>query len=391
MDSLVCNKKKDGDSGCANQVSRLRTMPLIELVSEIVNKSDPGALHEIHNNRTIFRYHNGPPLLMVQYLTALKKETTEKSFSNFNTHEVSDKAYDLTLDKFNNMPEPTTKILCGNKKNGNQVKQDGSDCRLYYQAFLRRCAKSFRKRSPQNEIAREIQAAGILQGLVKRHYYRSLLEAERSLNPFRSRYNWKIRGVTLTVYLPVSIEGTKRREWLEGNIKDSDPHRRGEKERIQAIINCSFTNQRMVRIEDENDIADSKDHSITCLDKDKKTSLAEIVAQEKADNINKQRPAVRAIGKKKLKQLILRVFNEITDKDYADGKVAQGVLSKSAFSRFAGSKWKKNGHNVPDLWRNTAYVLSKNASFNKIAAKYKEQISLALNGNDQQDENKGEI
>ena len=386
MDSLVSAKKKDGGSGCANEVSRLRTVPLVDLAAKIVNKSDLCALHELHNNRTVFRHHNGTPLLMVQYLTALKEETIKSGFSNFNTHDVADKAYDLTLDKFNNMPELATKIRCGHKKNGNEVKQNGPDCRLYYQAFLKRCAKSFRKRPPQSEIAREIQATGILQGLVKRHFYRSLLEAQRSLNPFRSRYNWKIKGVTLTVYLPVSIEGSKRREWLEENIEDPDPHRQGEKERIQAIINRRFINQRMVQIEDTKNIPDSKDRSINWLDNDRKPSLGEIVAQEKADNIGKQRPSVRALGKKKLKQLILRVFNEIADKDYTDGKVAQGILSKSSFSRFAGSKWKDNGHKAPDLWQNTAMVLSENPSFRKIAARYDVQISNILGTNELHDD-----
>lgn len=387
--NTVLYAKKFENSESVGEFSRLRTMPLIELVEEIVNKSDPCALHELHNKRSIFRYHNGPALLLVEYLTALKDDAIRCGFSSYNIFEAVEIAYDLTLDKFSNLPKPTDGEHCKHKITGTMVKQKGPDCRFNYQAFLERCKKSFKKRPPRSEIEKEMQAVGIMQGLVKRHFYRSLLEAERRINPFRSRYNWKINGETLTVYLPVSVKGLKRRVWLEKNIGNPEPRRKGERERIQAIINRKFVNQRMVQLEYAQNVADDNDWSIHWPDDVWEPSLGEIVAREKAENIDRQRPAVRALGKNKLKQLILRVFSEIVDKGYADNNVAKGFISKATFSRFAGSQWKENGHRVPDLWRNTAMVLSQNPSFKEMAAKYQDQISHALERNERHDKNEG--
>ncbi len=380
--------KKGEKLGHFDNLSRFRTMPLIELIEEIVHKSDPGALHEFHMNRSIFKYQEGPPQVLVEYLMSLKKAAIKGAFSSYNAVDAADKAYDITLEKFNNFPKPLDNTQYVHKKNGEKVKRKEVDCRLYFQAFLKRCGESFNKNPPKSEIEKEMRAARTMQGLVKRSFYRSCLEIKRGLNPFRSRYNWKINEGTLTVYLPLSIEGNKRRAWLEANIENPDPHKKGERERVQAIINRSFVNQRMIQIKDAQNLADDTDWPATWPDDEPGPSLGEIVAQEKADNIDQQRRAVRAIGKKKLKQLVLQIFREIEDKGYADNRLAQGLFSKSTFSRFAGSKWKENGGRAPDLWRNTAQVLSKNPVFREMASGYRDQIHNILNGDNRPNEDR---
>ena len=71
---------------------------------------------------------------------------------------------------------------------------------------------------------------------------------------------------------------------------------------------------------------------------------------------------------RKLKRLVLRIFEELCHGEYNDGKVAKDFgLSKATFSRFAGSRWTKSGSVTPDLWVNTAQVLSAHKDFKKVA------------------------
>ena len=42
-------------------------------------------------------------------------------------------------------------------------------------------------------------------------------------------------------------------------------------------------------------------------------------------------------------------------------------LSKSTFSRFAGSRWLNSKKAIPDLWLNTAHVLSTYPVFQEVA------------------------
>ncbi|MBW1784113.1 MAG: hypothetical protein JRL30_25660 [Deltaproteobacteria bacterium] len=166
------------------------------------------------------------------------------------------------------------------------------------------------------------------------------------------------------------------------NIEDPDPNRTGERERIQAIVNRSFINYRMVDIKNAQNIADDKGSTIYWEDEDKGLTLAEVVSEEKVDNIEEQRSAIRAIGKVKLKQLILRIFSEITTDEYSDGRLAKDFgIPKATFSRFAGSQWHEKGTSIPDLWCNTAMVLSENPVFKDMAGGFrKNELDALKNG-----------
>jgi hypothetical protein len=208
----------------------------------------------------------------------------------------------------------------------------------------------------------------LLQGLVRRHFYMSLLEAERQADPFWSRYNWTVKGETICIWLPVSLERRKRREWLAKNIDDPDPLRSGERQRIQSIIGRNLVRERFVGF--STDHPSNKNNLMPCPDpgETSEISLADAVAGEKEKNICRLRPAIRALGKRRLKKLVLRIFKEISSGQYEDGKVARDFgLSKATFSRFAGSKWISKESSIPDLWQNTAEVLSTNPIFKGMA------------------------
>ena len=349
--------------------SRYRNLSLMKLVKKIVDKSDRRALQEFHNSRTLFHYNGGPPLHFIDYLNELRESAAKRVWSAPHALQVAEKAYDLTIDKFNNLPGKKRSSRKGGRKPACNMKPQGIDCRLNFMAFLKKIDDSFTTEPPQNQIEEEARAAMILQGLVSRHFYRSLLDALRKANPFRSRYNWRVRGKTICVWLPVSLEGRKRREWLAKKIDDPDPRRPGETERIQSIIDRELVRGRFVPIDP--DTHHSSGASLLPWSHSGGTfgeSLAQAIADEKARNIHMQRPCIRALGDKALRQLVLRIFKDLRCDEYEDGKVARDFgLSKATFSRFAGSKWLLSESGIPDLWKNAAEVISTNPTFKEVA------------------------
>ena len=75
--------------------------------------------------------------------------------------------------------------------------------------------------------------------------------------------------------------------------------------------------------------------------------------------------AIRALGKSRLKQLILRIFDELNEEAYEEKRLADAFgLSRATFSRFAGSRWKSHSSGqIPDLWANTAQTLAGHGRF----------------------------
>ena len=66
--------------------------------------------------------------------------------------------------------------------------------------------------------------------------------------------------------------------------------------------------------------------------------------------------------------MVQHIFEKIADDDYHDIAVARMFgLSKATFSRFAGSRWDASKRNIPDLWLNTAQVLSVHPDFKETA------------------------
>ena len=59
--------------------SRYRTLSLVKLVEQIVDKGDQLALMEFHNHRTLFKCKDRPPLLFIEYLKELRESTARNS------------------------------------------------------------------------------------------------------------------------------------------------------------------------------------------------------------------------------------------------------------------------------------------------------------------------
>jgi hypothetical protein len=358
----ICEKRRE----TYHSSSRYGFMSLVDLITEIVEKNDFDALNEFHNNRTNFRYGHSEPLHFVEFLDLQRKYAEKTQWNGPQSVELADKTYDITLDKFTNLPVDASGLSSASSKG------KGPDCRLYFGAYLRRVKQSFAQTPPDGPIAEEIRAGKILQSFVRYHFYKSRQEAERHCNKFWSRYEWRIKGGRIWLYLPVSLDGNKRGEWLRKNIDNPDTSRPNERKRIQAIIDRNFVKERFVPLDDagfipSNDTSHCWDQSEESLGR----SLATVISEEKADNIHKLRPSIRMLGPEHLKALILKIFEAIDCGQSVDGHLASEFgLSPSTFSRFAGSRWDLSDSSSsvpPDLFRNVAGVLSGHPVFREVS------------------------
>lgn len=365
-----------------------RKFALIDLIKRIAELGDKRALAEFHNNRTIFQVPEKGWVCLSDYLNHLREVAAIVRWKPGNAFEQADRAYDLTLDKFNNLPKKLTNVSENPSENNTQLKRPGPNCRYYYRAFINHIERTFEENPPKGLLDVELRAAQAFKRFVNRHFLLSMLEAKRNSNPFWSRYFWSVKGYKISLWLPIYLKGQQRRKWLEKNIKDPYPTRPLERDRIQGIINRRLANLVFVPF-DPDRIGQLSGPFLTEKPTSEKfgSSLAQVVAEEKTANIDEQRQAIRKLGEKKLNELILRIFESAEDGDTTDAELAHEFgLSKATYSRFAGSLWHKSkGKCPPDLWVNTAQVLAMDPSFKEtvIAAGAWKQIQSVLKNSDE--------
>ena len=337
-------------------------LSLLRLSELIACQSDSKALDEFHTHRFIF-YRNDRPVLFVDFLDALRQNPGHKG-PDYRGSEILDNAYDLTVSKFSNLPRPP--------KSDDPVKTDGPDCRYYFRAFLD-YVKAKIPDYENNSVRMELQIAKILQNFVIRHFYLSCLECSRRQGGLSRRYLWKVEGRSIPVWMPSYLSAAQCREWLKSHIGSEMK----QKEHIQAMVDRHLQRHVLVSLSQiETDVADSTkgdfyDDTETVSFTD---DLATAVANEKAENISFQRPAIQALGPDKLKDLVCQIFESIVGgKLKAQPLAKEFGLSDAAFSRFASTRWSRVPNlkfsNVPDLWSNTAQVLATNPDFSAAAGR----------------------
>ncbi len=347
------------DSKLLHNNNIFHNIPIAELARFIVESSDDtarAALKVFHDERPIFQFDNSTPLLLAEFVESLCESRWALQLARGN-HCLLEKTYDYLIDRFSNIPSDTY--------------PDGPDCRYYFDSFLGQIYKRYEQRTIENPLEKELLAARTLQNMVIKHFNYCLKESLRCCNPLRSKYEWSIDGEVIVVWLPVSISGSERRERLQEIITNPDPKRPGEKYRIQQIIDevwgipsleHSDYLEEIIQDEHKNlkrESALPDEHQIEV------KGLANAIADEKADNIDTMRPAIKKLGKKQLRILIRQIFANIADGEYQEKQLAEQFnLSQPTFSRFAGSRWRISASSrCPDLWRNLAIVLAHNTSF----------------------------
>lgn len=344
----------------ASQASEYRRLSLVDLAERIVRCSDGEALRELHDHRPLFRLRDGPPLLFVEFLSLLCSSSWAVRFSNGNAA-ILDRAYDLTVDKFSNLPGPGAPP--------GRRRHSGPDCRNYFRAFLDLWARTAQATSPDSYRAEEVSAK-LLQNRVVRSFRLSCLEARRVACPARTRYAWKANGDVIYLWMPASLRGRHRHTWLRENAGIPHSSSMEERQRIQAIIDERLGNKTHFQL-DARDTEASQEPGVEYL-VDQEVSLrgiAEVVADEKADNIDRQRPAIKALGRASLKQLVRRVLDDLADGRYEEKEIAESFgISTPTFSRFAGHRWHSGASTPPpDLWANVAHTLAGHIAFVEVA------------------------
>ena len=335
-----------------------------ELAERIV-ASDRAALRELHDARPLFQLENGQPLLLAQFIERLTDTLWARNLAG-GDEGLLEYAYDLTVDKYAHIPK--------DPPGGSRGRQHVPDCRRAFRSFVRVMNELTPSKRSGTAVQDEILAARILQRRVVCAFRLACLDARRAANRGRSRYAWRVNGRVIYVWMPRNIHHLQRRAWLEENVADVDPCRPGERCRVQGVIDDWLGLASHVSIEGSADNLASHracDSPVHALIEEEVTAqgLANVVAEEKAANIDAQRPAIRALGRSQLKQLILRIFNNLAQEAYEENRLAEAFrLSRATLTRFAGRRWKRDvDGRIPDLWANTAQTLAAHACFMEAA------------------------
>jgi len=346
--------------------------PTLEIVQLLVHESDQLALSELIERRKPFS-HGGKNLRIVDFLLLLCKGAPHGQEATMTRDEVTEDTYDLTLAKFTNLPSEDVGPEIGEqKKTSKKLKRKQVDCRNYYRVVLNQMEQWRTENPGTRELEEEQAACTLLQRLVVRHFYLSRLEVLRRMRPYATRYAWKVGTKSIKLWYPTEMPVKVFREWLQQQPQDADQRHSELQSRVQSEIDSHFFRDRFVSIDDLPEQPDATP-SIDIHDPLAATAvpsmLAQVVAREKINQLDELRPAIRELGKKTVEQLVLRVFSDMTDGIFEDGAIAKDFgLSKATFSRFAGSQWQDKPEDqesaaIPDLWKNTAKVISAQPLF----------------------------
>jgi hypothetical protein len=351
--------------------NKLLECSTVELIRTIVEQSDKTALEVLLETRRLFYLQKERhALLLPEYLMKMREKMASMSESETNDYRLADCAYDLTISKYSNFPISSDEM----SKSGKQPRKGTRvDCRKYYGAFLRKFEETKKKGEIKSPSQEEFEAGRLLQNMVFRNFLRSRLDCSR-ITPFSKRYEWVIEGKKIYLWYPSYLTPKEFKAWLEENVKNLNPKPPNAKKRIQSLIDESLGRGYHIPFEDlgiaETLNTDAATPLITTQEEQMfGWNLADAVAQEKAENPNVLRPAIRKLGEQSIKQLILQIFAEIEHDDYDITRIAsQYGLSKASLSRFAGSTWYEKMETdqpvtIPDLWKNTAQVLAGNPTF----------------------------
>ncbi len=334
-----------------------------ELIEKIALQSDGKALNELLSQRKLLSL-GGVRYLLPEFLWKLKQERFRPYiFPRQNEKVVDEKldlVYDRTLQKFSVL-KPQTET----------VSIDGPYCNNQYLHLHNEISTRINQQI-QSQIDEEIEVGRLFKKLVTKNIVYSWLEACRIAERAFARYRWQVQGENIELKRPSWMKGHAFRKWLEQNI-DLNHLDRGD---IQEQINKRFGFGKHLNFDDlqerDTDVAVNPDPA----EAEERAYLGKHlyirVADEKAESIHQQRPAIRKLGREKVRQLVLRILDGYVEQGSKDIDIAKEFnLSKATFSRFAGRDWQKSKDGsamvVPDLWLNMAKMIHRDPHFSEAA------------------------
>ena len=352
------------------RLNALRKESTVRLVMHIVEDADRLALRILLETRRLFYLLHEPPLLLPEFIMKLRGRMAMRANYNADDCKLADCTYDLTLDKYSNFPEPIKK---SSKPHKRSLKGMRIDCRKYYRAFLSAFRMERKRLKIRTQSQEEFLAGIVLQRLVLRNFFWSRKECERG-TPFSIRYAWVVDGGKIYLHYPSHMTAKEFKAWLNENVTDTNPRAPDEKKWIQSLIDEKLGRGHHVSLDESGIVRTLKAKEEPCTTDTQEgymfgRNLADAVAQEKVENIEKLRPGIRELGQNSIRKLVRQIFSALEHGDYELTKMAEQYgISKATLSRFAGSSWfeKMDGAQivtVPDLWENTAVVLAKNPVF----------------------------
>ena len=337
-------------------------LPTAELIKRIASYADERALSEFLSHRKLL-WLEGAWNLLPEFLWKLRQKKFRPYISTRGSNDASDEKVDLVYDRM-------LQKFSALKPAVGTPATDGPYCNQQYIRLSGKISESRANQPDQLQLQEEAEVGRLFRNLVIRQISYSWLEVCRIADQSYARYRWKLGANFMELKRPRWMKGHAFRKWLEQNIDHPDSNRKGEKERIQNEIYETFGFRKTVSLEnmEGRKLALSITPDPVQVEEQQylATNLYATIADEKADKLHEQRPAIRKLGKKRLRRLVLRILNDCIDTGHKDVHIAREFnLSKATFSRFAGRDWQmdnegKDSMVVPDLWRNMAHVLSQN-------------------------------
>jgi hypothetical protein len=202
---------------------------------------------------------------------------------------------------------------------------------------------------------------------VNGHLNLSLREAIRQSDEWSRRYKWTSpddQGVWLRV--PREIPSSRIRTYLIGEwLRRAEPP--GDvKLWAEGRVDHLFRRRRQYSIEALGRVvAETPVHADEVSKAWEINDLAEDLAAEKADNLDRLPPSLRVLGANHVKELVKQIVEAIADGHYYAKSVAYRFgLSESTLSRWAGIRWANSQESrVPGLFKNLAGLLASSPRF----------------------------
>lgn len=333
-----------------------------KLIEKITLNHDQKVLNHLLSYRKVIQFE-GKRMIIPHYIQELRKKEFYPYIKPWYNEEHLEEKLDLTYDR-------TIQKFCVLNSNSNNF--EGPFCNRQYEVIYNKLDELGNSNQNYGQIQNEMNAEKIIKSTIIRHIKYSWLEVCRRTNRVYKRYRWELPSGTIELKKPLGIEAREFRKWLEKNIIDPKPELKNEKYRIQREIDGWFGHSAEVDYQElENKIFQNEK---LILDGEYPEDFISLISTEKSESIDKLRPAVRALGKIKVKELVGKILIAIMNDENNDNSIAKEYkLSKATYSRFAGRKWEEGPIiNIPDLWANIASIVVRDPVVMELA------ISLGL-------------